>query len=211
MIAVEVTPHRFTVEDYHKMAEAGILTEDDRVELIEGEIVEMAPIGRRHMASVDRFTLLLVRALSPKAIVRVGGAVRLSGFTEPQPDLILLRPQADFYPTADAAPSDVLLVVEVADSSLAYDRRVKAPLYVRLGVPEYWIADLNGTGIIVHREPGPDGYRQIFVVRGSETFSPEAFPEFALRAEEVLPCNRGARSGSVGSCADRSTPRPSIE
>lgn len=181
-----IARHPFTVTDYHKMAEAGILYEDDRVELIEGEIVDMSPIGRKHLAQVDHLNVLFVRGLSDKAIVRVQGSVRLSIRTEPQPDLVLLRWRADFYKNADAAPEDVLLVVEVADSSLAYDRDVKASLYARSGIPEFWLIDLNGESIGVYRGPGPDGFREMFTVRGDDRLSPRAFPEFALSANEIL-------------------------
>jgi Uma2 family endonuclease len=185
-MAIPAIKHRFTVADYHRMAEAGILGEDDRVELIEGEIVDMTPIGRRHQAGVDHLTELFIQGLSGKVIVRVQGSIRLSELSEPEPDLVLLRRRADFYANVDAGPDDVLLVVEVADTSLPYDRDVKVPLYARAGIPEVWLVDLNGASVIVHRDPGPQGYREVITARGTERLSPQAFPDFALTPSQIL-------------------------
>jgi Uma2 family endonuclease len=176
----------FTVTDYHKMAEAGILNEDDRVELIEGEIVEMSPIGFRHLAQVDHLNVLFMRGLLDKAIVRVQGSVRLNIHSEPQPDLVLLRWRADFYKNTAAGPEDILLIVEVADSSLAYDRDVKAPLYARAGVAEFWLIDLNAESIDVYRGPAPDGFREMFKAQGNDPLSPLAFPKLVLSCKEIL-------------------------
>lgn len=185
-MAIPRIRYRFTVVDYHKMVEAGILCEDDRVELIDGEILQMTPIGPRHLGNVDGLTELFVLGLAGKAIARVQGSIRLNLRSEPQPDLVLLRRQEDFYASAMPGPGDVLLVIEVADSSLPYDRDVKMLLYARSGIPEAWLMDLNGESITVHREPGPDGYRNVFVVRGSDHLSPEAFPEFVLIAGAIF-------------------------
>lgn len=185
-MALLATRHRFTVVDYHKMAEAGILGEDDRVELIEGEIVDMTPIGRRHLACVDRLAELLGEGLRRKVIVRVQGSIRLSELSEPQPDLALLRRRSDFYAAAEAGPQDVLLIIEVADTSFLHDRDVKVPLYAQAAIPEVWLVDLNGDSIAVHRDPGPDGYHTVFVVRGKDRLSPQAFPELVLTADQML-------------------------
>jgi len=125
------------------MAEVGLLKPDSRVELIEGEIVEMAPIGMHHCSAVDRLNQWFGIAAGTQAIVRVGGSFRLSDITEPQPDVILLKPREDFYWSRVAAGTDTLLVVEVSDSTLRYDRSVKVPLYGRHGIPEVWIVDLE--------------------------------------------------------------------
>src|SRR5262245_33682707 len=138
-----VTRKRFTADDYQRMGQAGILTEDDRVELIDGEIVAMTPIGTRHNASVNRGNRALVRAADDAAIVQSRGSVRLDRCSEPEPDLALLRPRPDFYATRHAGPDDILLIIEVAESSIEYDRDVKAPLYAAAGIPEYWLVDLN--------------------------------------------------------------------
>ena len=185
-MAVPAPRHRFTVADYHKMAEVGILGEDERVELIEGEIVDLTPIGRRHLATVDRLNDRFVRGLGDEVIVRVQGAIRLSEHSEPQPDLVLLRRRPDFYATTDATPEDVLLIVEVADTSLAYDREVKVPLYARAGIPEVWLVDLANQRIVVYREPAPDGYHTAAIFQGDDRLSPQAFPEFHLAAAEIV-------------------------
>ncbi len=124
-MAVSLTRRRFTASEYNRMAEAGILSEDDRLELIDGEIIEMAPIGRRHQACVDRLTLFFVSSLGNLAQIRIQGPVRLSEQTEPQPDLAMLRPRPDFYASGHPTPADVLLLVDVAETSSRYDRRVK--------------------------------------------------------------------------------------
>ncbi len=137
--------HRITVDEYYKMAEVGILDEDSRVELIEGEIIDMAPIGPPHLSVVDRLTRLFVQATGENAIVRIQGMIRLSDFTAPQPDLVLLKPRDDFYAPRLADARDILLVVEVSESSLRYDRDIKVPLYAHYGVSEVWLMDtVNG-------------------------------------------------------------------
>jgi Uma2 family endonuclease len=135
--------HRITVDEYHRMAELGLLNEDSRVELIEGEIIDMAPIGISHNSTVDRLNRWLVTAVGSRAIVRIQGSFRLSNITEPQPDVILLRPREDFYAAKFAAGEDTLLVVEVSDTTFRYDRSVKVPLYARHGIPEVWVVDLE--------------------------------------------------------------------
>jgi Uma2 family endonuclease len=181
-MALPLPRHRFTVADYHQMATAGILAEDDRVELIEGEIVDMAPIGGPHIGGVNRLNRLFTRGLE-QAIVQVQNPIRLDEHSEPQPDLSLLRPEARVYP---AEPRDVLLVVEVAETSLRYDRQVKIPLYARAAIPEVWLVDLTTRTIYVHRDPTPDGYRTVLTVRGDEPLSPQAFPDFTLTADQIL-------------------------
>ncbi len=176
----------FTVVEYHKMAEAGILGEDDRVELIEGEILEMSPIGRRHKACVDRLTDIFAPSVRGTAIVRVQSSIVLGERNEPEPDLALLRRRDDFYADADETPADVLLVVEVADSSEAYDRRTKGPLYARFGIPDYWIADLNRERVTQYRDPTPDGYATSRVFRRGESIVPLAFPNLTVAVDDIL-------------------------
>lgn len=135
--------HRITVDEYYRMAEIGVLARDARVELIEGEIIDMAPIGPEHASVVDQLTRLLVRAAGDAAIVRIQGSVRLSQITEPEPDVAVLRPRRDFYRHGHPTGADILLLVEVSDSTLRYDRDVKVPLYARYGVAEVWIVDLQ--------------------------------------------------------------------
>src|SRR3712207_3329118 len=147
----EIKRHRFDVEEYHRMLEAGVLTEDDRVELIGGEIVDMTPIGWRHVACVNRLNMLLAAFAAGKGYtVSVQNPLRLAGDAEPQPDLALIkeRPRRE-VPT----PEDVLLVVEVAEASLTYDREIKLPLYARAGIPEVWLVDLPHRKIEVRIDP----------------------------------------------------------
>ena len=186
-MALAVTHRRFTVDEYYRMAEVGILSEDERVELIAGEIVHMTPIGRRHMACVDRLTRDFVLALGHRAIVRVQGSLRLHDYSQPGPNLVILRPRDDFYAGADADPADALLVIEVADTSDEYyDRQVKVPLYAQAGIPEVWLVDLTAGSVTVYREPSPDGYVQAVVATGPSELSARAFPDFILRAARIL-------------------------
>lgn len=134
--------HRFSVEEYYRMAEIGLFAADARVELIEGEVIDMAPIGALHCGTVDWLTKLFHVNLGDSAIIRTQGVVSLSGFAEPQPDIALLEPRDDFYRSAHPAGPDTFLVVEVSDSSLQADRTVKIPLFAHFGVPEVWIVDL---------------------------------------------------------------------
>ena len=185
-MAVEPKRHRFTRDDYHRMAQTGILTPDARVELIDGDIVEMSPIGRRHNSRVDWCNWTFTRSLGDAAIVRVQGSIVLDDNGEPEPDLVLLRPRDDFYADVDATPADVLLIVEVADTSEEYDRRTKAPLYARHGIPEFWIVDLNRDRITRYLDPTPGGYATTRVFRRGELLSPLAFPALALAVDDVL-------------------------
>jgi Uma2 family endonuclease len=156
---VDLRRHRFDVDQYRRMAEAGILLEDDPVELIEGELIEMAAVGVPHIGTVMALNQLLVVATLGRAMVSVQSPVRLDRYNEPEPDLALLRPRADRYQAGEPpCPADILLLIEVACTSLAYDRRVKLPLYARHGVPEVWIVDLDALAIDVHRRPVGDGY-----------------------------------------------------
>jgi Uma2 family endonuclease len=155
--------HRVTVEEFYRMAEVGLLAPDARVELIDGEIIDMPPIGSRHTAVVDRMNALLGRAVGDRAIVRVQGPVRLDDFSEPQPDLALLAPCADFYEQRHPGPADTLLVVEVSDTTLRYDRQIKSALYARHGIPELWIFDTQRKELHVFRDPSDSGYSQVFM------------------------------------------------
>lgn len=156
-----VTRRPITVAEYHRMGEVGILGERDRVELIEGELVAMSPIGSYHHGTIITLTQALVRAVGDRAMVSVQGPVRLDDFSEPEPDFALLRPRSDTYRNAHAEPADVLLLIEVADTSLNYDRAVKRALYSRHAIPELWIVDLNAGEVEVCRQPGAGGYAAV--------------------------------------------------
>jgi Uma2 family endonuclease len=186
-VAVVPRARRFTVEEYHRMAEAGVFAPDDHVELIEGEVIEMAPSGNHHASVVDRLNRLLVQRVGDRAIVRVQGPVRLARLrSEPQPDLLLLKPREDFYAHAAAGADDVLLLIEVMDTSVEYDRRRKAPLYARAGITELWLVDLPAGIVDMHREPVATEYRDVRTLGRGETLSPRAFPDVALRVGDVL-------------------------
>jgi Uma2 family endonuclease len=180
----EVTRRRFTVHDYHRMGEAGILHEDDRVELIEGEIVEMAAIGTTHFTCVNALTRLLVRGVGDEAIVSVQNPARLDEHSEPQPDLTVLRVRD--YRESLPMPEDVLLLIEVSDTTLRYDRGVKLPLYARAGVREVWIVDLVGETIERHTDPSGTGYRQFERSQRGEKIESAALPKLAFRVDAVL-------------------------
>jgi Uma2 family endonuclease len=149
---------RFTVDEYHRMAEAGILGEDDRVELLDGEIVQVSPIGARHAATVSRLEHLFHHLAGNRAIVRGQNPVRLDNYSEPEPDIALVAPRDDYYAADHPVPRDVLLIVEVADTSLRYDRHRKLPSYARAGIPEVWLVDLTLDRVERHREPRGDAY-----------------------------------------------------
>jgi Uma2 family endonuclease len=189
---MEPRRRRFTVDEYYRMAAAGILKPEERVELIDGDIIEMSPIGSPHAAAVKRATHLFYRTIGDRAVVSVQDPVRLHSRSEPEPDLALLRPRADFYAEAHPTPKDVLLVVEVADTSEAYDRRVKFPRYAQAGIPEAWLLILSGSldsravALEVHREPSPQGYGRVQRFGRGECLAPVAFPDVVLAVTDLL-------------------------
>jgi Uma2 family endonuclease len=178
--------HRLTVSEYLRMGEARILAPDARVELIEGEIFDMAPIGSLHAGTVTRLGRMLERAVGDTALVYIQNPVALSNYSAPQPDLALLRPREDFYTASHPGPADVLLMIEVADTTLRDDREVKAPLYAAHGVPEYWIVDLEGKGVHVFREPQSGQYRQTVTTAGSEALVPVGLPHVRIDVSKVF-------------------------
>jgi Uma2 family endonuclease len=186
----ERQPRRlFDVDEYYRMAEVGILKPDERVELIEGEILVMSPIGRRHISAVMRLTKLCVLQFVGLAEVSIQNPVRLRPRVEPEPDLAVLRLHPDEpvpYAGAHPGPEDVLLIVEVAWSSLTYDLGEKSALYARYGVPELWIVDLTQDRLLIHREPTADGYARVVELPRGESISPIAFPDLSFTADEIL-------------------------
>lgn len=153
MTKTAIQRRRFTVADYYKMADAGILMPSDRVELIHGEILKMSPIKSLHAGIVNKLASLLILALQGKAIVAIQNPLNIDADTEPEPDIVVARYRADSYTENHPTPEDVLLVIEVADTSLQYDRQVKVPLYAQAGIPEYWIVNIPEQQIAVFRQP----------------------------------------------------------
>ena len=185
-MAVSLTRHRFTVDEYHKMAEVGLVTEDDLVELIDGDIIDMPPIGPGHASSVDRLGDRFRTWLGGAVIIRSQNPVRIGPRTEPEPDIVVVPRRDDYYATGHPTPADVLLLVEVADSSLDYDRNTKIPLYAEAGIVEYWIVNLVDDLILVYRDPGPAGYGVVQVLRRGDTIRPLAFPDVEIAVSDVL-------------------------
>ncbi len=180
------TRHRVTVDEYQRMGEAGVFHPEARVELIEGEVIDMAPIGNRHATSVRRLTKLLSDAVGDRGIVSVQNPLRIGGHSQPQPDLALLAPRTDFYASAPPVAADALLVIEVADSSARFDREIKLPLYARHGVPEVWIVDLDALRLRLCRRPQGDAYVDIEIVESPGSTPIGALPGVVIDLAGVL-------------------------
>jgi Uma2 family endonuclease len=177
--------YHFNADQYHRMAEAGILDEDARVELIEGDIIKMAPIGSQHGFAVDQFTRILVQQAG-NVIVRVQGSVRLGPNNEPNPDIALLKQKPGSYRNALPGAADILLLIEVGDTTAARDRNVKVPLYARHGVPEVWLIDLQALRLEMYREPSDGAYRECLRPALDETVSPEGAPHVRINLADIL-------------------------
>lgn len=183
---VQQAKRLFTVDEYHQMARAGILTETDRVELIEGEIIAMSPIGVRHAACVKRLNDLFSLHFRGEAIISVQDPIKLSRYSEPEPDVALLRYRADYYAEKTPEAADVLLIVEVADTTVAFDRQVKEGLYARAGIQEYWIVNLVDSVIEVYRQPADGTYKEHFQVQQGETVTAVAFPTTTFTRDDLI-------------------------
>lgn len=179
--------HRFSVADFYRMAEAGVLRDDHRVELIDGEVTDMMPIGEFHASRVDMLTQFFFRHAAGRCHIRVQNPLRLDESTLVQPDLCLLKLNDDFY--ADSAPTadDAYLVIEVADSSLAFDQKEKLPLYARSGVPEVWIVNVPHRQVEIYRSPTFRGYDSRANLKSGETASPIAFPDVSIPVATIFP------------------------
>ncbi len=185
-MSVQIIRRHFNVDEYYRMAAAGVLSENDRVELIEGEIIEMNPIGSRHAACVARLTEFLGRLAGGEAIVWVQNPVQVNDFSEPLPDVALLKRRDDFYAQANPQPADVLLIIEVADSSVEYDRDIKTPLYAGAGIPEVWLVNLPEETIEIYTSPVGDTYREIRIVKRGESLAAKSIPSLMIDADVVL-------------------------
>lgn len=175
----------FTVDEYHRIGEVGVFG-DDRVELIEGEILTMSPIGQLHAAGVKRAAYVLGRRFGEGVIVSVQDPIVLDDGSEPQPDVVVLRFRADFYRSGHPTAADVLLLLEVSDATLRFDLGEKAALYARHGVPEYWVDDVNADRLIVHRDPSPSGYQSVQTLGREDRVRPVSFPEHEVALAELL-------------------------
>ena len=179
---------RFTVDEYLAMEVAGILHEDDRVELIDGEIIIMPPIGIRHTGGTDWTTTLLVPPLIGRATVQIAGPVRLNDRSMPEPDVALKRwTTPGSGPTGHATPEDVYLIIEFADSSLAFDRGPKLARYAAAGIPEVWVANLRAREVTAYAEPSGSEYASVRTYRAGESISPRAFPDVTLAVSDFMP------------------------
>jgi Uma2 family endonuclease len=186
-MALAVKRRRFTVEEYRRMGETGILADDPRIELIAGAIIVREPTGARHAGTVDRLGHLFFERLARRAVVRIQNPVSFpDALSELQPDITLLRPRTDFYSSAHPGAADVLLLIEVADSTLRLDRRIKIPLYARAGIGEVWLLDLTTEHVEVFRDPRDGRYRETVRLERSASLVPLAFPDLALVVDDLL-------------------------
>jgi Uma2 family endonuclease len=185
---VEPSRHKLTIDDFVRMGEAGIFAEDARIELIEGDLFDMPPIGTRHSSVSNRLTRLLVRLAGDAAIVSVGNPVLLPPWSMPQPDFLLLRPCADFYEAAHPGAGDVLLAIELGDATLRFDRITKARVYAANGINEYWVVDLPGRRLHAHRGPTPGGsWASVEKHDAPFRVSPTALPALTLSSDDLWP------------------------
>ena len=179
---------QITVDEFYGMAEAGILHPEARLELLDGVIIEMAPIGSHHAATVNKFTMTLTQGVGNRAIVQIRGPLRVNDSSLLEPDVLLLRRRADFYFSRVPEPGDVLLLIEVADSTVGYDRYSKLPAYAQAGIPEVWLVVVREERrfVEVYAEPSAEGYGAMRTLEGDDVLTPPGFPDIALRVGEML-------------------------
>ena len=183
---MQVATRHFNVAEYYQMARAGVLTEDERVELIRGEIVAMSPIGSRHAGCVKWLNRHLNRWAHGRFIISVQDPIHLDDDSEPQPDIAILKPRDDLYSAAHPMPGDVLLIIEVADTSLGYDREEKVPLYASAGIPEMWLVNLSEAVIEVYSNPVDGVYSPVRQVARGGVLDAASLPELSIRAADIL-------------------------
>jgi Uma2 family endonuclease len=185
-MALDVMKKLWTVDEVLLMVEKGILPEDNHLELISGELIEMSPSGRKHSAAVNRINLLLIELLGRKAFIWVQSAVQLDSYSAPEPDIAVLKWRDDFYEGCLPGPDDILLVIEISDTSLSFDRRIKASLYAESGIPEYWILDLQNQRVERYHQPQQDGYGEKEVVGRGQVLVVPGLGAGELTVEEML-------------------------
>lgn len=181
-----VPRRRIDVHEYLRMGEAGILRREDKVELIDGELIAMSPAGVPHINSINALNRMIVLGAGDRALVSVQNPLRLSDYTEPEPDIAVIRPSSPNYKTTPPQAEDVFLLIEVAGSSLRYDVGVKAGLYARHGIPEYWVVDLEARVVLVHREPTQLGYARACEAKPGEMLEPALLPGLRLAVADIL-------------------------
>lgn len=172
--------HLFTIRDYHLMAESGVIPPDSRVELLHGEIIEMSPINSQHAGTVKQLNRLLSKLLDENYILSIQDPIEISHSSEPEPDLAILKYRADIYTTSNPKPKDVLLIIEVADSSLEKDREIKLPLYSAAGIPQTWIVNLQDQQVEVYTQPTEQGYSNRHIYRKGDILDNDLIPELAI-------------------------------
>ncbi|MFM7599668.1 MAG: Uma2 family endonuclease [Pseudanabaena sp.] len=186
MPTTSVLKRLFTVKEYDQMAESGVLSDSERVELIRGEIIKMSPIGRRHAACVIRLSDVLTRKLGDRILLSVQNPLDLDNTSKPEPDIVLLKRKSDFYESGLPQPADVFLLIEVADSTIDSDRELKIPLYAEDGITEVWLVDINSACIEVYRNPTAEGYQEILKFYHGQNLSILAFPDVSITVDEIL-------------------------
>lgn len=185
-MALQQVTHRFTAVDYEHMIEAGVFVDSGRIELWDGEIVEMTPIGLSHEEVVDRLTRLWTDFLGHRAIVKIQGSVVIDARSQPQPDVSILLPRDDFYRHRRPGPADITLLIEVSDTSVAYDRNIKMPRYAAAGIREGWVVDLRHEVVHVSTDPAPGGYATTHTVTRGELVSPGAYPDALFPVDDIF-------------------------
>jgi Uma2 family endonuclease len=183
---MQLLTRKFTVEQYHQMAEINIFHPEERLELIKGKIIPMSPLGLKHIATVNRLTNLFYRHLLDKALISVQNSIQLDNYTEPQPDLVVAKLRDDFYATKPIQPDDIYLLIEVSDSTVKYDKEVKIPLYAENKIGEVWLVNLNNNTIEVCTKPEDNFYQNIQILNQKKTFSPLSFPDFKINLSEIF-------------------------
>lgn len=178
--------HKFDVEQYQQMGKAGIFHPESRIELIEGDIIPMTPIGLRHSTTINRLNQFFVQALKGRGIVSIQNSIRLQNYSEPQPDIAILRPREDFYASKFPQAEDVLLLIEVADSSLKYDQTTKLSFYAEHGIPEYWIVNLERDILEIYRQPQNKSYlKQTLIDTSTIPFAAIDFPDIIMTLKDI--------------------------
>lgn len=185
-MVLQLVRYQFTVKQFHQMAESGILSENDRVELIRGEMIDMSPIGRRHAGCVNRLVNFLIQLLGKQIVLAPQNPVELDETSEPQPDIALLKPRPDFYRNSHPQPEDIFLLIEVADTTVKYDREVKIPLYAEANIHEVWLVDVNQEVVEVYRNPLQGVYQDVQMLVKNQILSILAFPDMHINVSEMF-------------------------